>query len=55
MARQDPVSHDDAIQLHGYGVGFDSGDKGYGKAVSYAKKYMLLTAFNMVTGDDVDQ
>lgn len=36
------------------GSGFDSGDKALGKAISYAKKYGLLLALLLETGDDAD-
>lgn len=38
-----------------YGYGIDSGDKGPGKAVSYAFKYALLKTFCLETGEDSDQ
>lgn len=37
-----------------YGYGVDSGDKGPGKAISYACKYALLKTFCLETGDDPD-
>lgn len=40
------------VQFAGYGV--DNGDKGPGKAVSYAYKYALLKVLNLETGDDPD-
>lgn len=40
------------VQYAGYGV--DNGDKGPGKAVSYAYKYALLKVLNLKTGDDPD-
>jgi hypothetical protein len=36
------------------GYGIDSGDKGPGKAISYAYKYALLKTFCLETGDDAD-
>lgn len=36
------------------GQGIDSGDKGAGKAISYAYKYALLKTFCLETGDDPD-
>ena len=33
-------------------IGFDSQDKGYGKAISYAYKYILQKTFMMEIGDD---
>lgn len=41
-----------AVRFYGYGV--DSGDKGPGKAVSYAYKYALLNVLCLETGDDPD-
>lgn len=40
------------MRMLGYGI--DKGDKGPGKAVSYAFKYALLKAFCLETGDDSD-
>lgn len=40
------------VQYPGYGI--DSGDKGPGKAISYAFKYALLKTFCLQTGDDPD-
>jgi hypothetical protein len=40
------------VTSHGYGV--DNGDKGPGKAMSYAYKYALLKLFCLETGDDPD-
>lgn len=36
------------------GYGIDTGDKGPGKAISYAYKYALLKTFCLETGDDPD-
>jgi hypothetical protein len=41
----------DFIDVHGIGHGVDTGDKGPGKAVSYAVKYCLLKALGLETGD----
>jgi hypothetical protein len=38
-----------------FGFGVDSGDKGPGKAISYALKYAYLKMFNLATGDDPDK
>lgn len=40
------------IRYAGYGI--DNGDKGPGKAISYAYKYALLKTFCLETGDDPD-
>lgn len=44
----------DFVCTEWYGQGIDSGDKGIGKAVSYAYKYALLKTFCLETGDDPD-
>ena len=45
-----------SIEVAGYGHGIDSGDKGAGKATTYALKYALLYLFMVPTGniDDAD-
>lgn len=51
------VSIDDMsqqIEVGGLGYGIDQGDKGPGKAISYAVKYALLKGFGLETGDDPD-
>lgn len=48
------VPHDSFfVEFFGYGI--DSGDKGPGKAISYACKYAYLKVFNIATGDDPDK
>lgn len=42
----------DMIAIHMLGFGIDPGDKGPGKAVSYATKYAMLKLFVLETGDD---
>lgn len=44
----------DRFEIVSYGQGIDSGDKGIGKAYSYAYKYALLKTFALETGDDPD-
>ena len=44
----------DLIAFETYGYGIDQGDKGPGKAFSYAYKYALLKLFCLETGDDPD-
>lgn len=44
----------DEFSVSSYGAGIDNGDKGIGKAYSYAYKYALLKTFNLETGDDPD-
>lgn len=45
----------DNLQVRSVGYGLDDGDKGPGKAVSYAYKYALLKTFCLETGDDPDE
>jgi hypothetical protein len=42
------------IAVSGFGYGIDKQDKGAGKAVSYADKILLLKAFMLETGEDVE-
>lgn len=44
----------DIVEIETYGHGIDNGDKGIGKAYSYAYKYALLKTFCLETGDDPD-
>jgi hypothetical protein len=51
------VNIDDArekVSVIYFGYGIDQGDKGPGKAISYACKYALLKTFCLETGDDPD-
>lgn len=43
------------IKTEGFGDGIDSGDKATGKAITYARKYALIDAFNLSKGDDPDK
>ena len=43
------------IDMVTYADGIDSGDKGMGKAMTYADKYALMKAYKISTGDDPDQ
>ena len=45
---------EDHTSVTSVGYGIDRGDKGAGKAMSYAIKYNLLKAFMLETGDDPD-
>lgn len=45
----------DFIETVSFSVGLDSGDKGDGKAMTYADKYCLMKAYKISTGDDPDQ
>lgn len=42
------------IEVESFGYGLDSGDKGLGKASTYARKYGLLNAYKIITGEDPD-
>ncbi|MDR2042478.1 MAG: ERF family protein [Tannerella sp.] len=45
---------EDFIEVETLGHGLDSGDKGFGKASTYARKYSLLNAYKIATGEDPD-
>ena len=45
----------DSVITGGYGDGIDPGDKATGKAITYARKYALIDAFNLSKGDDPDE
>ena len=49
---EDPA---DAIEVVSSGTGSDTQDKGVGKAMTYAYKYMLLRTFAIPTGEDPDR
>jgi len=42
------------IEVSGFGDGIDSNDKAPGKAMTYARKYAYLMAYNCITGDELD-
>lgn len=42
------------IEVESFGKGIDTGDKGFGKASTYARKYALLNAYKIATGEDPD-
>lgn len=42
------------VEVESFGKGIDSGDKGLGKASTYARKYALLNAYKIATGEDPD-
>jgi len=46
---------DDFVEIESFGHGLDSGDKGFGKASTYARKYALLNAYKIATGEDPDK
>lgn len=43
------------IEVESFGRGLDPGDKGFGKAATYARKYGLLNAYKIATGEDPDK
>lgn len=45
---------DEFVDIESFGRGLDSGDKGFGKASTYARKYALLNAYKIATGEDPD-
>jgi hypothetical protein len=45
---------EDFIEIESLGKGVDSYDKGFGKASTYARKYALLNAYKIATGEDPD-
>lgn len=45
----------DFIEVESNGTGVDTQDKGVGKAMTYAYKYMLLRTFAIPTGEDPDK
>lgn len=46
---------DESIEVVSSGTGADTQDKGVGKAMTYAYKYMLLRTFAIPTGEDPDK
>lgn len=44
----------ETVDIETFGKGIDSGDKGFGKASTYARKYALLNAYKIATGEDPD-
>lgn len=45
---------EDKVYVETLAVGLDTGDKGLGKASTYARKYALLNAYKVITGEDPD-
>lgn len=43
------------IDIESFGRGLDTGDKGFGKSSTYARKYALLNAYKIATGEDPDE
>ena len=48
------IETDKFIDVESFGRGLDSADKGFGKASTYARKYALLNAYKIATGEDPD-
>jgi len=46
---------EDFLEVETFGHGLDSGDKGFGKASTYARKYALLNVYKIATGEDPDK
>lgn len=44
----------ETLEVESFGHGLDAGDKGFGKASTYARKYALLNAYKIATGEDPD-
>lgn len=51
----DLESPKDFIEIESFGRGLDTADKGFGKASTYARKYALLNAYKIATGEDPDK
>lgn len=45
---------EERVKAVGYGDGIDTGDKACGKADTYARKYALISLFNLSKGEDPD-
>jgi len=45
----------ETLDVEAYGRGLDAADKGFGKASTYARKYALLNAYKIATGEDPDK
>lgn len=43
------------IEVESFGRGIDTAGKGFGKASTYARKYALLNAYKVATGEDPDK
>ena len=43
------------VEIVTFGRGLDTADKGFGKASTYARKYALLNAYKIATGEDPDK
>lgn len=51
----DLEDHSQYIDIETFGRGLDPGDKGFGKASTYARKYAMLNAYKIATGEDPDK
>lgn len=45
----------ETLEVESFGRGLDAGDKGFGKASTYARKYALLNVYKIATGEDPDE
>lgn len=45
---------EEKLEVETFGHGLDTADKGTGKASTYARKYALLNAYKIATGEDPD-
>lgn len=45
----------ETLDVESFGRGLDTADKGFGKASTYARKYALLNAYKIATGEDPDE
>jgi hypothetical protein len=50
----DTEKPEDFVEVESIGHGLDMGDKAFGKASTYARKYALLNAYKIATGEDPD-
>lgn len=46
---------EERVFFYGLGDGIDNGDKAVGKALTYGRKYALLSGYKIETGDDPDK
>ncbi len=49
------IDNGEFVISEGYGDGIDSGDKAFGKSITYCRKVALIDAFNLSRGDDPDR
>lgn len=48
------LESEEHLEVESLGRGWDASDKGFGKASTYARKYALLNAYKIATGEDPD-